>query len=71
MKLIVYGKINECFYTRYFLFTSFIVYNKWLQAFLVAETVNHPPAKQENRVRFLLQEEPVEKEMTMPSSILA
>ena len=71
MTLIIYGKINECFYIRYILFTSFIVYNKWEQAFLVAETVNHPPAMQETWVRFLLQEEPLEKEMATHSSILA
>ena len=41
------------------------------QASLVAQTVKRPPAMWETRVRFLGQEDPLEKEMAIHSSILA
>ena len=40
-------------------------------ASLIAQLVNHLPAMQETRVRFLGQEDPLEKEMATHSSILA
>ena len=46
----------------------------WLRAaraFLVAQLVKNPPAMQETWVRFLGQEEPLEKEMATHSSMLA
>ena len=39
--------------------------------FLIAQMVNNLPAMQETRVRFLGQEDPLEKEMATHSSILA
>ena len=39
--------------------------------FLIAQMVNNLPAVQETRVRFLGQEDPLEKEMATHSSILA
>ena len=39
--------------------------------FLVAQMVKRLPAMQETRVRFLGQEDPLEKEMAIHSSILA
>ena len=42
-----------------------------LWASLVAQTVKRLPAMQETRVRFLGQEDPLEKEMAIYSSILA
>ena len=38
---------------------------------LVAQKVDNPPAMQETWVRFLGQEDPLEKEMAIHSSILA
>ena len=38
---------------------------------LVAQTVKNPPARQENQVQSLGQEDPLEKEMATHSSILA
>ena len=40
-------------------------------ASLIAQLVNHLPAMQETQVRFLDQEDPLEKEMATHSSILA
>ena len=40
-------------------------------ASLVAQLVNSPPAMQETRIQALGQEDSLEKEMTMHSSILA
>ena len=40
-------------------------------ASLVPQTVKCLPAMQETRVQFLGQEDPLEKEMAIPSSILA
>ena len=37
----------------------------------MAQLVKNPPAKQESQVRSLGQEDPLEKEMAMHSSILA
>ena len=37
----------------------------------VAQTIKHPPAMQETRVRSLAWEDPLEKEMATHSSILA
>ena len=42
-----------------------------LWASLVAQTVKNPPASQETRVRYLGQEDPLEKEMANHSSTLA
>ena len=39
--------------------------------FLIVQMVNNLPAMLETRVRFLVQEEPLEKEMATDSSILA
>ena len=39
--------------------------------FLIAQMVNNLPAVQETRVRFLGQEDPLEKELATHSSILA
>ena len=39
--------------------------------FLIAQSVNHLPARQETRVRFLGQKDPLEKEMATHPSILA
>ena len=50
-----------------FLKTFYVV----LRYFLVAQMVKNLPAKQETQVPFLGQEDPVEKEMSTPSSILA
>ena len=41
------------------------------RASLVAQTIKHLPAMQETRVRFLGQEDPLEKEMAIHSSTLA
>ena len=41
------------------------------RAFLVAQLVKNPPAMQETWVRFLGQEDPLEKEMATHSRILA
>ena len=41
------------------------------RASLVAQTVKRPPAMRETRVRFLGQEDPLEKEMAIHSSTLA
>ena len=41
------------------------------RASLIAQLVNHLPAMQETRVRFLGREDPLEKEMATHSSILA
>ena len=41
------------------------------KGFLVAQTAKHLPAMQETRVRFLSWEDPLEKEMAIPSSTLA
>ena len=49
---------EECFYT-------------YLWASLVAQMVKSLPAMQETRVRSLGQEDPLEKEMAIHSSILA
>ena len=38
---------------------------------LVTQTINNLPAIQETRVRFLGQEDPLEKEMATPSSSLS
>ena len=38
---------------------------------VVAQLVKNPPAMQETRIRFLAQEDPLEKEMATHSSILA
>ena len=43
----------------------------WFRASLVAQLVKRLPATQENRVRFLGWEDPLEKEMATRSSILA
>ena len=40
-------------------------------ASFIAQSVNHLPAMQETQVRFLGQEDPLEKEMATHSSILA
>ena len=46
--------------------------NKYVKrASLVAQTVKHLPTMWETRVRFLGQEDPLEKEMATHSSILA
>ena len=42
-----------------------------LWAFLIAQSVKNLPAMQETWVQFLDQEDPLEKEMATPSSILA
>ena len=44
---------------------------KKLEASLVAQLVKNPPAMQETRVWFVGHEDPLEKEMTTHSSILA
>ena len=44
---------------------------RWELASLVAQLVKNPPAMQETLVRFLSQEEPLEKGMAIHSSILA
>ena len=43
----------------------------WFRASLVAQLVKRLPATQENQVRFLGWEDPLEKEMATHSSILA
>ena len=43
----------------------------FMGAFLVAQTVKHLPTMQETQVRSLGREDPLEKEMTTHSSILA
>ena len=42
-----------------------------VQASLVAQMVKNPPAMQETQVQIPCLEEPLEKEMAIPSSILA
>ena len=42
-----------------------------MRASLVAQTVKHLPAMRETRIRFLVQEDPLEKEMAIHSSTLA
>ena len=42
-----------------------------IQTSLVAQMVKHPPTMQETWVRSLSQEDPLEKEMATPCSILA
>ena len=42
-----------------------------VRASLIAQLVKNLPAMQETRVRFLCQEDPLEKEMAIHSSILA
>ena len=41
------------------------------EAYLIAQSVQNLPAVQETQVRFLGREDPLEKEMTTHSSILA
>ena len=41
------------------------------RASLVAQMIKNLPARQETRVQFLDQEDPLEKKMAIPSSILA
>ena len=41
------------------------------QASLIAQLIKNLPAMQETQVRFLSQEDPLEKEMTAHSSVLA
>ena len=51
-----------------------VAFSKGLEnvgASLVAQTVSHLPAMQETWVRFLRQEDPLEKAMAIHSSILA
>ena len=48
-----------------------ITASKFTRASLVAQTVKHLPAMQETWVRFLGQEDPLEKEMAIHSSTLA
>ena len=55
--------------TQLLLFFHYAHYLSW--ASLVAQTVKHPTAMQETRVRSLGQEDPLEKEMAAHSSILA
>ena len=43
----------------------------WQRTSLVAQTVKYLPALWETRVRFLGREDPLEKEMAIPSSTLA
>ena len=43
----------------------------WVHFKVVAQMVKHLPAMQETRVRLLGQEDPLEKEMTIHSNILA
>ena len=43
----------------------------WQRTSLVAQTVKYLPAMWETRVRFLGREDPLEKEMAIPSSTLA
>ena len=50
---------------------NFITDNVIQGASLVAQLVKNPPAMQETLVRFLSQEEPLEKGMAIHSSILA
>ena len=38
---------------------------------IFAQSINHPPAMQKTQIRFLGQEDPLEKEMAIHSSILA
>ena len=52
------------------LFLIFIQLHKWL-ASLIAQWIKNLPAMQKIRVRFLGQENPLEKEMATHSSILA
>ena len=49
--------------------THFGPQKAWIH--LVAQSVKNPPAMQETRVHFLGPEDPLEKEMTTYSSILA
>ena len=44
---------------------------KFKRASQVAQVVKNPPAMQETWVRFLSQEDPLEKGMATPSSVLA
>ena len=46
-------------------------FNLIMRASLVAQMVKHLPAMRETRVRFLGQEDPLEKEMAIHSSTLA
>ena len=49
-----------------------IIAQYWLsEASLIAHLVKNPPATQETPVRFLGQEDPLEKQMATHSSILA
>ena len=51
--------------------SSFSYSVKSIYYFLVAQTVKHLPAMRETQVRFLGQEDPLEKEMAIHSSPLA
>ena len=46
-------------------------YTQWQEASLIAQLVKNLPAMEDTRVRFLLWEDPLEKEMATRSSILA
>ena len=51
--------------------TSFVIYLMVMSASLVAQMVKNLPAMQETQVQSLSREDPLEKEMTTHSSILA
>ena len=55
---------------RHDLATKLPNHNSRSQASLIAQLVKNPPAKQENLVRFLGWEDPLEKEMAIHSSII-
>ena len=58
-------------YFVYESFKSIIASRVSDEAFLIAQSVNHLPAMQESRVQFLVQEDPLEKEMATHSIVLA
>ena len=51
--------------------TSPTLRGPWINTSLIAQLVNHLPAMQETRARFLGREDPLEKEMAIHSSTLA
>ena len=58
-----------CIYIYIYIYTH--THTQLYLSSLVAQAVKHLPTMRETRVQFLCREDPLEKEMATPSSILA
>ena len=65
------GKPTQCDLHPYLIYSSHLFCGYVLIPPLIAQLVNHLPAIQKTQVRFLGQEDALEKEMATHSSILA